>query len=1382
VINEIMYHHAPNYGTPGTPGVYDVTTPVPISSTWRYNQTGQNLGVNWEDATHSVDNVSWFSGPALIAYEVTPPSEPIRTTLVNPQTVSPFIFTYYFETDFNFSGDVNDPKLELLLRHMIDDGAVFYLNGQEIARFRMADGVPTSSTPASELTTEVASVGPFVVPKTALVVGPNRLSVEVHQFNNGSSDIVFGAELTTRRELSPPVPGDMFAESNEEWIELYNRGLAPVDLTGWKINGGVDFDFPVGTTIDPGAYLVVANDATALAAKYPGVTIIGNLAGQLSNRNDLIRLDDANENPADEVHYYDSGRWGEAADGNGSSLELVDVDADNSKGEAWAASIESDDSQWQTISYRGVAGFFPGSNEPTTWNELVFNLLDAGEFLVDDISVIESPSGTPIQRIQNGNFNSGATAYRLVGNHGGHGLSGVIPEPGNPTNNVLYVVATGAGEHMSNHVETTFAGNAAIVNGREYEISMRVKWLSGSPQLNTRLYFNRLAQTHILDTPQDNGTPGAANSRALANIGPTYDDLQHAPVIPQPGQAVTVSVRAADPQGVANMVARYSVNGGAAASVPMTLSPDGRYKAIIPGQSAAAIVQFYVEGTDGAGGISYFPAAGPDSRALYKVADGAFTGGGRNNFRAIMTEADRARLQTETNVMSNHRMPGTVVWNERQVYYDAGIRLKGSGFSRANAGAGHNIRFQPDQPFMGVHEVVAIDPIISTEGRGASHRELIIKHIANAAGGIPMMYDDVINWIAPQGSQNTAAQLLAARYDDEFTSNQFEDGEDGTRFKLELIYYSTLTADGTPQGLKRPPAFAQSGVFPVLEVDYTNMGDDSDAYRWNHLIRNNRSVDDYSRIIEMGKTFALSGSTVGSQLDIRSRAVIDVDQWMRVFAYESLAGINDTYNQGLRHNFQVFVRPEDQRVLAMPWDQDFALHHDPTGLGIYGSGSNFRKIIDIPSNRRLFQGHLQDIINTTYNTTYLAPWIAEYGAVATVNRTSEITNYITARRNYVLSQLMAPVTFAITTNGGANFSVTTPTVTLEGNGWINVREIRLAGSPSPVDLVWTDQDSWRATIPVSNGANPLVLQAYDFQGNFITSDSITVNATYTAPDPLVHLRLTELMYHPPDPTAAEAAAGYADADEFEYIELQNISTGPLNLAGLKFSDGIDFDFSTASVTTLDPGEHLVIVENIEAFKLRYNNPNVIIAGQYTGRLDNGGEHVRLENSAGAAIHDFTYDDNGVDWHASTDGLGPSLVISQPSGDKGNWGLPAGWRPSLDDRGSPGREDFLPGDVNGDRRADAVDLAIIQANLGLATSATRGQGDLDGDGAVSRRDVARLAQGYAQPYPAPSPASAPSAVFAKAAAAPESSGPATLRATRRPRLPARSIDAAFGGST
>ena len=91
-----------------------------------------------------------------------------------------------------------------------------------------------------------------------------------------------------------------------------------------------------------------------------------------------------------------------------------------------------------------------------------------------------------------------------------------------------------------------------------------------------------------------------------------------------------------------------------------------------------------------------------------------------------------------------------------------------------------------------------------------------------------------------------------------------------------------------------------------------------------------------------------SGTAVGGQLDVETQAAMDVDQWMRVFALESLTGINDTYNQGLEHNLQLYVRPEDQRVLALPWDMDFSFHQ-ATNMPLYGTGSRLGRVIQIPT-------------------------------------------------------------------------------------------------------------------------------------------------------------------------------------------------------------------------------------------------------------------------------------------------------------------------------------------------------------------------------------------------------------------------------------------------
>ncbi len=59
-----------------------------------------------------------------------------------------------------------------------------------------------------------------------------------------------------------------------------------------------------------------------------------------------------------------------------------------------------------------------------------------------------------------------------------------------------------------------------------------------------------------------------------------------------------------------------------------------------------------------------------------------------------------------------------------------------------------------------------------------------------------------------------------------------------------------------------------------------------------------------------------------------------------------------------------------------------------------------------------------------------------------------------------------------------------------------------------------------------------------------------------------YLRITEIMYNPPDPTAAEIAAGYTDNNSFEYVELANTGSTDLQLSGVKFTQGVTFTFGS----------------------------------------------------------------------------------------------------------------------------------------------------------------------------------------------------------------------------
>jgi hypothetical protein len=952
---------------------------------------------------------------------------------------------------------------------------------------------------------------------------------------------------------------------------------------------------------------------------------------------------------------------------------------------------------------------------------LILGLLDAGEVLLDDVSVIEDPAGAAIERMQNGAFENDAAHWRFVGNHGQHGLTQVIVDPDDPGNHVLHVVATGATEHMSNHLETTFLDNARISSGTTYRISFRARWLAGSPQLHSRLYFNRLAATHILPQPAATGTPGQPNSQWVANSGPTFHSLQHEPAVPNSGQPVTVTVAVADADGVSEVRLFYAEDRQPLQSVIMQAQEDGQFVATIPGYSTGRVVQFFVQATDGQGGVSNYPAAGAESRALYRVNDRAATDGPRHNLRIIMTQDDLSEMFTRTNFTSNQRLGATVIWQESQVYYDVEVRLKGSGFSRGSAATGVNLRFAPDQFLFGEHDVVSIDRQGGPWGIGASHREMTIKHIANRAGNIPMMYDDIINLIGPRDSMNGSAQLLAARFDDVFLDSQYADGSQGTRYKFELIYYSTLTDNGDPEGLKLAPGSMRAGVFPVVGVDMPYMGPDPEAYRWYYLIRNNRDRDDYSRIIAMTDALRASDRTPGGQLDLLTQEAMDVDQWMRLFAFESLAGINDTFNQGLQHNLQLYVRPSDQRVLAFPWDMDFALHQS-TSMSIYGTGSRLSRVINISTNRRLFQQHLWDIMQTAYREDYLDSWVRHLATRSERNDTEAILSYVRARRAYVLARLAAQIPFEITTPDKDQLVVDTPHVTLEGRGWIDVRQIYLVGQETPLPVRWLDDERWEVVVPLQAGTQTIELQAFDLHGNQVGSATATI--TTSAASLLADaLRVTELNYHPADPTAAERAAGWTDGEAFEFVEVTNVSQLEVSLAGVRFlrdlpdgsRSGIDFEFPDVA---LPPGQSMVVVQNPEAFAARYGDQFAPL-GSYQGRLSNAGETVTLVGPGGELLQQFRFDDA---WYPATDGQGATLEIrSAQTSPLESWNDATAWMASPSAGGTPGRAPLA--DWNHDGRLNEQDIDLLCAAIQAQDTAF----DLTADDRVDQDDLIALVE-------------------------------------------------------
>jgi hypothetical protein len=821
--------------------------------------------------------------------------------------------------------------------------------------------------------------------------------------------------------------------------------------------------------------VIVAEDADYLTRLHAGIRILGNLQKGLSHKGARILLLDANGNPADEVTYFDGFPWPEAADGGGSSLELRDPRADNNNPAAWAASNEAVRSEWINYSYRGIAG---PNHTGKTYQELIVSLLDRGEVLLDDISVVENPGTAPAQLIQNGSFARGQDTWRIIGTHHGE----ILTDPGNSANKVLHLTATGPATDLHNHMETTLKKGgtfATIVPGREYEISFRAKWLSGTVLLNTRLFFNRVFRTTLLDAPGANGTPGRRNSSYTANIGPTMANLRHEPLVPQANQDIKISVEASDPDRV--LFAQVWLSTGKGWTNFPTRTIDGRdFSATLAGLPAGTIAQFYVEASDNTDQTATYPSGGPQQPAFFQVAAPA---GPKNvhNLRILMKPEDSAFLIQPQNLMSSDHLNSTVLWDDNERYYNVGVRLKGAPSSRSGTLAGYHLQFPKDHLFLGVHRTISIDR--------NNPSEILTKHL-NQMAGIPSMYNDAIYVFAPQSDPSGYGQLRMAAFGDVYLDSQFKNGAAGPSYEKELIYMPDTTTTGSPEGYKIPSPYEHP---PELNTDIANFGLDKEVYRWNWLLNNSQDQDEYRPLIQLNQTFSLIGGALAQAIP----DIIDVDQWLRTFAMVRLIGCRDFYTQpggppgSWNHNFIAYIRPEDNRVLALPWDLDESFQ-EPINGSLIGN-MNLAKIINLPGNLRLTYGHYHDLITRFYTRDYMTGWGNHFASLLPGTDFNGPVNYILQRENYILTQLPKKVPFAI--SNPPSTVIASNSFTLKGTAWIDLKTLKIAGAvPSPA-FRWTTMTNWEVDLPLVLGQNEFQVQGYNFAGELTSSNSVSITSS-----------------------------------------------------------------------------------------------------------------------------------------------------------------------------------------------------------------------------------------------------------------------------------------------
>ncbi len=405
---------------------------------------------------------------------------------------------------------------------------------------------------------------------------------------------------------------------DDQYLELWNPGSEPVPLAGWRLAGGVTFDFPAGRSLAPGERVVLARNSARLRLTHPNLPsarVLGEFGGRLAGGGERLTLLDATGAVEFGFTYRPGGEWPPLADGGGSSLELLHPGLDPELGSNWAASDESERAAWRTYEVTGLLEGGVGSV-----NDVRVLLLGIGETLVDDIEVMAVDG---VNLLNNPDFEGGAGGWSFGGTHEESGLSTGGGFGGSAR--ALRLRASGRGDNGINSARATL--RSGLRTGTNTILRLRARWVAGSRDLLLRVKGNYLELPVRLEVPEDLGSPGLPNTRSLSAARPALTGLSHFPVLPAEGQAVRVTVRISGDSGADRPVLRHRIDPSTTFADPLPMNDagvdgdqvagDGLHTALIPGRSARSMAAFHVTlGPEGSG--FRVPLGSADREALVR--------------------------------------------------------------------------------------------------------------------------------------------------------------------------------------------------------------------------------------------------------------------------------------------------------------------------------------------------------------------------------------------------------------------------------------------------------------------------------------------------------------------------------------------------------------------------------------------------------------------------------------------------------------------------------------------------------------------------------------------------------------------------------------------
>ncbi len=918
-----------------------------------------------------------------------------------------------------------------------------------------------------------------------------------------------------------------------EFIELYNKGVAAVNIGGWRLDDDVDMSIPANTMIAPGGYLVLAANSAFLNANYSGLSSVGNWNGSLSNSGSRVQLKDEFGNLVDEVDYRFGGEWPELAAGDGSSLELVNPESNNAVGSSWSDSDESAKSTFSSFTING-GNYKRIAHTGVTDDEILMWLVGDGHMIIRNAQLRPTAGGADL--FTNANVTTlnpnNTDGWRSHGNHWPtyHDAEGV------------HILAGGGGDNKANHAEKDATG---MVANTDYTLTFEARWVYGKPRIVAQSWDMSWGGTVLAPTPQNLGTPGARNSRFVAAAPPEVTWLNHSPATPATGSTVTVTAKVSASSAVASVElwhrldnATYTgtwntttmVDNGSSGD---TLAGDGVYSAQVPlatfgYNTVGTMVEFYVHAISGNGQTTDLPRGStsgvPFPTAQLKrgmwVVDNQTTSTELRRLRVVIPAYWLAALDTPDvpsdptgsalpptgggSVTYNykfpkhnsHYFPCTLVMNDSEVYYGASVHKTGSPFTRGtnNSLDRGRVTLPGDRPYRG-HGKIYWD----NDGAGTTmHHNRVSRYLLYLCG-IPANENEILK--VTRNSAGYAVRESNEVFDKDMLNRIWDNGSSGYFYENDDAHVisdngnvrlnSVETAwDYNPPnrpGAENPVSYHNNFVPGSREVEY----DFAPVYEWNKQIEANTATTE--QLERMADTRAMA-------------------------AYAAVRGYTsdwDSMTLQRAKNGYFYSRPADHKWMLIHWDSDLAFQNGQINTPFIGAETNVPNYYNRSFVRRQVYFYMTKLMGEfALNGPRLGAWLAAEEA-ASPSFTIPSTYATWPTTNSPSAPIQTRVDLMLSVIGGAltaPFALTAPPATttgtvlaISGTAPANIFRVECVGHPEST-FAWTgtsasDTAPWSISgLRLRTGANTLTFRAYDEDGVQIGADlTQSITKTNNAP-------------------------------------------------------------------------------------------------------------------------------------------------------------------------------------------------------------------------------------------------------------------------------------------